>query len=175
MRISPLQIEGAFCLELQEARDGRGSFARQFCHHELAAWGIDFEIKQCNVSRNIHAGTLRGMHYQKEPYPEIKVVSCWTGRVYDVMVDIRPTSPTYLKWIALELSGDNGKMLYIPAGVAHGYQTLEDNTTVYYQLGEFFQPQYYAGVRWDDPKFGISWPDCPQRLINERDANYPLL
>lgn len=172
MKISPLEISGAYLLELDEFRDERGAFARQFCRRELADVGIDFDIKQCNLSKNIKKGVLRGMHYQKEPYPEIKMVSCFRGAVYDVLVDIRRGSPTYLKWVATELSEENGKMLYIPSGVAHGFQTLTDFSTVFYQLGEFFMPEYYAGARWDDPAFGIKWPDCPNRIINERDANY---
>lgn len=175
MKITPLSIEGAYLIEMQPFRDERGSFARQFCKKELAAAGIDFDIKQCNISHNIRAGTLRGLHYQKEPYPEIKLVSCVKGAVCDVIADIRPNGPTYLKWIATELSEENGKMLYIPSGVAHGFQTLVDDSTVYYQLGEFFMPDYYSGVRWNDPKLGIDWPTCEKRIINERDANYELL
>lgn len=175
MKITPLAIVGAYLIEMQPFKDERGSFARQFCKKELAAARIDFDVKQCNISRNIRAGTLRGMHYQKEPYPEIKMVSCVKGAVCDVIADIRPNSPTYLKWIATELSEENGKMLYIPSGVAHGFQTLVDDSTVYYQLGEFFMPDYYSGVRWNDPKLGIVWPACENRIINERDANYELL
>ena len=174
MKIESLPIAGAYRVTLEPHEDERGSFARQFCRHELAAVGIDFEIKQCNVSRNVHAGTLRGMHYQKEPYPEIKLVSCLKGAFYDVIVDLRKDSPTYLKWTAAELTEQNGVMIYIPSGVAHGFQTLVDDTTVFYQLGEFFMPEYYSGVRWNDPAFGIVWPECANRLINERDANYAL-
>ena len=174
MKIESLSIAGAYRVTLEPHEDERGSFARQFCRHELAAAGIDFEIKQCNVSRNVHAGTLRGMHYQKEPYPEIKLVSCLKGAFYDVIVDLRKDSSTYLKWAAAELTEQNGVMIYIPSGVAHGFQTLVDDTTVYYQLGEFFMPEYYSGVRWNDPAFGIVWPECANRLINERDANYAL-
>lgn len=174
MKIESLPIAGAYRVTLEPHEDERGSFARQFCRHELAAAGIDFEIKQCNVSRNVHAGTLRGMHYQKEPYPEIKLVSCLKGAFYDAIVDLRKDGPTYLKWTSAELTEQNGVMIYIPSGVAHGFQTLVDDTTVYYQLGEFFMPEYYSGVRWNDPAFGIVWPECANRLINERDANYAL-
>lgn len=175
MKITPIKIAGAYLLEQTPFRDGRGSFARQFCKRELSAVGVDFEIKQCNVSCNVHAGTLRGMHYQKDPYPEAKIVSCLKGRVYDVLVDLRPDSSTFMQWQATELSEANGKMLYIPPNVAHGFQTLEDDSTVYYQLNEFFVPDCYAGVRWNDPKLGIEWPDCTQRTVNERDSNYALL
>ncbi len=175
MKIVPLSIQGAFLLEQERHEDERGFFARQFCQREMARAGIDFTIKQCNLSGNPHKGTLRGMHYQKDPYPEIKVVSCMCGRIYDVIVDLRPMSNTYLQWEATELSGENGRGVYIPAGVAHGFQTLEDNSLVYYQLGEFFVSEYYAGVRWNDPKLNIKWPECESRILNERDANYELL
>ncbi|MBO5911296.1 MAG: dTDP-4-dehydrorhamnose 3,5-epimerase family protein, partial [Elusimicrobiaceae bacterium] len=164
-----------FLIELEPHTDERGFFARQFCHQELAAKGLDFDIKQCNLSGNLYKGTLRGMHYQKEPFPEIKLVSCLQGSFFDVLVDLRPNSPTYLKYVYAELSAANHKMLYIPPLVAHGFQTLEDNTVVYYQLGEFFHPEAYAGVRWNDPKLNIPWPPCNHRIINERDNNYALL
>lgn len=175
MKITPLGISGVFCLEQERYVDERGFFARQFCQHEMARFGIDFTIRQCNVSGNLKKGTLRGLHYQKEPYPEIKVVSCMKGRIYDVVVDLRPESETYLKWVATELSQENGKSLYIPSGMAHGFQTLDDYSVVYYQLGEFFVPECYAGVRWDDPKLDIEWPACPKRIINARDASYDFL
>ncbi len=174
MRIYPLTINGAYLLELETHTDERGSFARQFCMQELAKYCINFDIKQCNISKNTHEGVLRGMHYQKEPYPEVKLVSCMSGSVYDVILDIREHSSTYGKWIATELSEQNGKMLYIPSGIAHGFQTLEANSTIYYQLGEFFMPEHYGGVRWNDPKFAIEWPDCAQRIMNTRDMNYEL-
>lgn len=175
MKITQLSIPGAYLIEMQLFKDDRGSFARQFCKKELNEAGISFDIKQCNLSRNVHAGTLRGLHYQMEPYPEIKMVSCVKGAVYDVIADIRPDSPSYLKWIATELSEENGKILYVPSGVAHGFQTLVDDTTVFYQLGEFFMPEFYSGVRWNDPKLGIKWPTCKMRIINERDANYEFV
>ena len=172
MKISNLPIIGAFLIEQEPIVDDRGTFARQFCKHELATKGIEFDIKQCNMSKNYKAGTLRGMHYQKSPYPEIKMVSCLSGTMFDVILDLRTNSPTYLKWCATTLNGLDGKAIYIPAGVAHGFQTLTDNTTVFYQLGEFFMPDFYAGVRWNDPAFGINWPECHNRTICERDRNY---
>lgn len=175
MKISELVIKGAYLIETEPVKDFRGSFARQFCKKELAKFGIDFNICQCNISKNPKAGTLRGMHYQKEPFPEIKMVSCLQGRIFDCIIDLRKDSPTYLKWMAEELSSENNKMIYIPAGCAHGFLTLEDNSTVYYQLGEFFMPEYYAGIRWNDPKIGIEWPVKENLLINERDNNYELL
>lgn len=172
MKISPLKIAGAFLIEQESMTDERGSFARQFCKNELATAGIAFDIKQCNISKNNYAGTLRGLHYQKDPYPEIKMVSCLSGSMFDVIVDLRQNSPTYLKWCAITLEGLDGKSIYIPAGVAHGFQTLTDDTTVFYQLGEFFMPGFYSGVRWNDPAFGIKWPECHHRTICERDRNY---
>ena len=175
MKISELVIKGAYLIESEPVSDFRGSFSRQFCKKELAKFGIDFNICQCNISKNPKAGTLRGMHYQKEPFPEIKMVSCLQGRIFDCIVDLRKDYPTYIKWTAEELSSENNKMIYIPAGCAHGFLTLEDNSTVYYQLGEFFMPEYYAGIRWNDPKIGIEWPVKENLLINERDNNYELL
>jgi len=172
MKIIPLEIHGAYLIEQEAHIDERGTFARQFCKRELASAGIDFDVKQCNLSKSFKTGTLRGMHYQKEPYPEIKLVSCISGICYDVIVDLRKKSPTYLKWTAHQLNGEDGKSIYIPAGVAHGFQTLSDNTTIYYQLGEFFMPNYYTGVRWNDPVFSIVWPTCENRTINARDAAY---
>lgn len=175
MKFTEQKIPGVFLIEMEPFTDERGFFARQFCKQELAARGLDFDIKQCNLSGNRHAGTLRGLHYQKDPYPEIKIVSCLQGRIFDVVVDLRPHSATYLQHLSTELSAQNGRMLYIPAMCAHGFQTLQDNSLVYYQLGEFFHADAYDGVRWDDPKLAISWPACPKRIINQRDANYALL
>ena len=175
MKITPLSIGGAFRIEMEEIKDERGSFARQFCRRELQNAGIDFEIRQCNLSRNYQAGVLRGLHYQKSPYPEIKLVSCFSGAIFDVIADIRPESPTYLKWESTTLTGGNNTMVYVPSGVVHGFQTLQDNSSVYYQLGEFFMPDFYSGVRWNDPLLNIKWPDCAHRIINERDSNYELI
>ena len=176
MKFTELELKGAYLIELEEFKDERGTFARQFDKNELSKYGIDFDICQCNISKNYKKNTIRGMHYQKEPYLEPKMVSCLSGKYYDVIVDLRQDSPTYLKWQAVELSQDNNKMLYIPPMFAHGFQTLEDNTTVYYQLGEFFKPEYYAGLRYNDPKLNIKWQDfCFEPIMNERDKNYELL
>lgn len=175
MKVSKTKIKGAYLIEMEPVSDFRGSFARQFCKNEFAKYGIDFNICQCNISKNPKAGTLRGMHYQKEPYPEIKMVSCTRGKIFDCIVDLRENSETYLKWEGFELGDNNNKMLYIPAGCAHGFQTLEDNSTVYYQLGEFFMPEHYSGVRWNDPKIGIEWPQTQNIIINDRDNSYELL
>ncbi|MDR3049916.1 MAG: dTDP-4-dehydrorhamnose 3,5-epimerase [Elusimicrobiota bacterium] len=174
MKFTPLSIKGAFLIEIQEIKDERGSFARQFCKKEFAACGLDFDIKQCNISRNYKAGVLRGMHYQHEPYSETKIVSCPQGAFFDVLVDLRKDSETYLKWLGVELSAQNNKALYIPKNCAHGFQTLQDNTVVYYQIDGYYMPDYAGGIRWDDPKIGIEWKRY-SNIINDRDKNYPLI
>ena len=176
MKFTELKLKDAYLIELEEFQDERGTFARQFCKKELAQLGIDFDICQCNVSKNFHKNTIRGLHYQKAPYLEPKLVSCTKGSFYDVIVDFRKDSPTYLQWQGFELSEENNKLLYIPPMFAHGFQTLEDNTTVYYQLGEFFKPEYYAGLRYNDPQIGIKWNEFGfDPIMNERDKNYELL
>lgn len=175
MKFDKLGIEGAYLITLEPYEDERGSFARQFCADEFKKAGIDFNICQCNISTNKHKGTIRGMHYQKEPYPEKKLVSCIRGKVYDAIVDLRKNSKTYLKWLTFELSENDNKILYIPPLIAHGFQTLVDDTTVYYQLGEFFKSDYYDGIRYNDPKVGIEWKKIEPVIMNERDRNYRLL
>lgn len=175
MKFTPLAIEGAYLIELEAFTDNRGLFARQFCQKEFAAQGLDFTIRQSNLSKNYKKGVLRGLHYQKDPYPEIKVVTCLKGSVWDVIVDIRPESPTYLQYIGTTLTEETNSLLYIPAGVAHGFQALEDDSVLLYHLGEFFMPDYYSGLRWNDPKLAIQWPHCDERIINERDNSYALL
>lgn len=175
MKFTELKLKGAYLIELEEFKDKRGTFARQFCKKELAAQGLDLEICQCNISKNYKEGTLRGLHFQKDPYPEIKIVSCLKGAFFDVIVDIRKDSPTYLQWESMELNENDNKMIYIPPNFAHGFQTLVDDTTVYYQLGNYFMGEYYDGLRWNDPKIGINWPDIKTRIINERDNSYAML
>ena len=148
---------------------------RQFCENELKNAGIEFNIKQCNISTNNVAGTIRGMHYQLGEYPENKIVTCIRGKIYDVLVDIRKNSSTYMKWIGTELTDENHRILYIPAGIAHGFCTLEDNSSVYYQLDEFFHNECYNGIRWNDPKIGIKWPKFDKYIINDRDQSYKLI
>lgn len=175
MKFIETKIIGAYLIELQPHNDERGTFTRQFCKKEFLKMGIEFDICQCNVSLNNYVGTLRGLHYQKAPCKEAKLVSCFKGAFFDVIVDLRNDSPTYLKWDSFELSENNNKMLYIPPYCAHGFQTLMNETVVYYQLGNYFYPDYYCGIRWNDPKIGIKWPDCQNRIVNERDMNYKLL
>jgi len=167
------RLPGAFIVELQRLHDERGFFSRSFCRQEFVERGLNPDVAQCSISFNRHAGTLRGMHYQEAPYAEEKLIRCTRGRLYDVIVDLRRESPTFTQWIALELTGDSGPMLYVPKGCAHGFQTLEDNTEVFYQMSEFYHPEAARGVRWNDPAFGIQWPAGIQEIMSERDRNWP--
>jgi len=168
------KLKSAYIIELERAEDERGFFSRSFCQKQFQEHGLNPRIVQCSVSFNKKKGTLRGMHYQVAPYEETKLVSCSSGAIYDVIIDLRPKSPTYRQWFAVELSAANYKMLYIPEGFAHGFQSLEDETVVFYQMSEFFHPECSRGVRWDEPAFGIKWPMRPA-LISERDKGYPLI
>ena len=172
MKFEKLDIDGAYLIKLEPIEDERGNFTRAFCYNEFKKVGIDFKVRQCNRSFNHKKGTIRGMHWQIEPYGEGKLVSCQKGAIYDVIADVRKDSPSYLKWYGVELTEDNYNMLYIPPYVAHGYQTLVDNTTVFYQVSEFFQPDYYGVVRYNDPAFNIEWKDIKPVTISERDKNY---
>jgi len=166
------KLKGAFVVELQKLEDDRGFFARSWCQREFEARGLDSRLAQCNLSFNKARGTLRGMHFQRPPYAEAKLVRCSRGSLYDVIIDLRIDSDTFLQWIAEELTAENYKMLYVPAGCAHGYLTLQDHTEVAYQMTEFYAPDSAHGVRWDDPAFGISWPETV-RVISARDQGYP--
>jgi len=166
-----LPLAGAFLIEPERIGDERGFFARTWCRREFEARGLSTEIVQCNVSFNPKKGTLRGMHYQAPPHEEVKIVRCTMGSVYDVIVDLRPDSPTRRKWVGLELTGENRRMLYVPKGFAHGFLTLVDNAEVFYQISEFYHPESARGVRWDDPALGIRWPQAPQ-VMSERDRSY---
>jgi dTDP-4-dehydrorhamnose 3,5-epimerase len=167
-----LGIPGAFLVEPERVEDERGFFARTWCEREFAEHGIEARTVQCNVSFNRKRGTLRGMHYSVAPGGEQKLVRCTRGRVHDVLLDLRPESPAYLQWRATELSADNRLMLFVPLGVAHGFVTLEAESEVFYQMTEFYDPACARGVRWNDPAFGIEWPE-PVRVISDRDAHYP--
>ena len=153
--------------------DMRGFFARSWCSKEFKAHGLDGMLSQCSISQNDKAGTLRGMHYQSKPYEEAKVVRCTAGSIYDVIIDMRPTSPTFKAWFSLELSAQNRRMIYIPKGFAHGFQSLTDNTEVFYQVTEFYHSESSLSVRWDDPAFKIKWPEVDRRIISTRDLSYP--
>jgi dTDP-4-dehydrorhamnose 3,5-epimerase len=159
-------------IEPEMHEDHRGFFARTFCEREFEAHGLNPRVAQCNISFNRFKGSLRGMHFQASPYSEAKLVRCTAGSIYDVIIDLRSSSPSFKKHFGLELSARNRKMLYIPEEFAHGFQTLEDNTEVFYQMSQFHSPEHARGVRWDDPAFGISWPPG-ERIIIERDRTYP--
>ena len=171
MKFIETELKGAYIIELEPMEDERGFFARTFCQDEFRKNGIDFNIVQCNISYNKSKGTLRGMHYQIKPYEEAKLVSCTSGAIYDVIIDLRPTSPTYCQWFSIELTAHD-KMLYIPKGFAHGFQALEDHTVVFYQMSEFYHPECARGVRWDDSAFKIKWP-LFERIMSKKDISYP--
>ncbi len=166
------KLEGAWIVDLNRLEDERGFFARSFCQREFTEHGMNPNIAQCNVSYNRKKGTLRGMHLQISPSPEAKLVQCSQGVIYDVMIDLRPDSPTFCEHQGVLLSAENYRMLYIPEGFAHGFLTLEDHSNVFYLMSEFYAPDCARGFRWNDPAFNISWPDTP-RIISERDAGYP--
>jgi dTDP-4-dehydrorhamnose 3,5-epimerase len=159
-------------MEPDRHADVRGYFARTFCEKDFVDHGLEPRISQCSVSFNRRKGTLRGMHYQAAPFEEAKVVRCNRGAIYDVIIDLRPASPAFKKWFGVRLDEQNGHMLYIPKGFAHGFQTLADDTEVFYQMSQVFSPQHARGVRWNDPAFSIEWPD-DERIILDRDRNYP--
>ena len=174
MIFTETELKGAFIIDLEQKSDHRGFFARTFCAQEFAEHGLKPNIAQCNLSLNYKKGTIRGMHYQLAPASETKLVRCTRGAIYDVIVDLRPESRTYLAHIAVELSADNRRYLYIPENFAHGYQTLTDDAEVAYQMGEFYRPGYAHGLRYDDPILDIEWPLSINEL-SEKDANWPLL
>jgi dTDP-4-dehydrorhamnose 3,5-epimerase len=173
MRFTELELPGLFLVELELFQDERGFFARSWCQSEFAKHGLNPQLVQCNISFNDRQGTLRGLHYQSAPHAEDKLVRCTRGRIFDVAVDLRPESPTYLRWFGIELTQDNLRMLYIPKGFAHGFQTFVDQSEVFYQMSQAYHPQSARGVRWDDPAFGINWPSAAQRIISQKDQDYP--
>jgi len=173
MKISEMKLKGAYLIDIEPISDERGFFSRISCQHEFEKHKMNPRFVQSNISFNKLKGTLRGMHYQAVPYEEDKLVRCTRGAIYDVIVDLRQNSATYLKWVSVELSESNYKMLYIPKGLAHGFQTLVDATEVHYKHTEFYSPQASQGVRWDDPVFEIEWPEVDERIISEADSNWP--
>jgi dTDP-4-dehydrorhamnose 3,5-epimerase len=164
-------LPGAFEIHLEPMGDERGHFARTWCRKEFANHGLNSALVQCSLSFNTHKGTLRGLHYQASPWEETKLVRCTRGAFYDVVVDLRPNSPTFTRWIGITLTATNGVMVYIPEGCAHGFLTLEDNSEMLYQMSEFYHPEAACGVRWNDPLFGIIWP-AAVNVISDRDRFY---
>ena len=172
MKFSHLSLEGAYAIDLEPKEDERGFFARSFCEEEFSKWGLKGKYPQCNVSFNRKKGTLRGIHYSVPPFSEAKLVRCTQGMVYDLLLDLRSDSPTFLRWTSLEISSKNRKMVYVPEGVAHGFLTLEDDSELFYQMSAPFHSSYARGVRWNDPQFTIKWPMDPT-VISENDRNFP--
>lgn len=172
MRFQKTDISGVVRVEIDPIRDDRGFFARSWCSEEFASHGLAAKTVQCNISFNTRRGTLRGMHFQRAPYAEAKLVRCTSGAIFDVALDLRVDSPTFRKWTSVELSSMSRAMLLVPKGVAHGFQTLEDDTEVFYQMSEAYHPEASDGVRWNDRAFGIRWP-IADPIISPRDAGYP--
>jgi len=171
MNFAETKLKGAFVIDVERREDQRGFFARAWCQKEFVAHGLINCFVQANIGFSYKKGTIRGMHFQENPYQEVKLVRCTMGRILDVIVDLRPDSETYRQWIGVELTADNHKMLYIPEGCAHGYQTMVDNTEVVYDTSQFYAPQHSSGVLFNDPVFGIAWP-LPVEIISEADKNW---
>jgi dTDP-4-dehydrorhamnose 3,5-epimerase len=172
MKLVPIPIAGAFVVEIEPIADERGYFARTFEKEAFREAGLDTEFVQHSVSFNRARGTLRGMHLQAEPWEESKIVGCSRGAIYDVLLDLRPSTPTSRRWTAIELRAESPRFLYVPKGVAHGFQTLEDESVVTYQISVPYHPEAARGVRWDDPAFEIAWP-LAVTCISEKDRGYP--
>ena len=167
-------LAGAFVIQIERVSDERGSFARTFDAEEWRSRGLNPEVAQCSVSFNARNGTLRGMHYQADPWAECKLVRCTRGAIYDVVIDLRSASPTFSRWFGVELTEENDRLLYVPEGLAHGFQTLADATEVSYQISQVYVPEAAHGVRWDDPAFAVEWPAFGgERVISARDRSYP--
>ncbi|MCD8487431.1 dTDP-4-dehydrorhamnose 3,5-epimerase [Kamptonema cortianum] len=165
-------IPGCWLITPERREDERGFFARSWCQKEFLEYRLNPNLVQCNISFNTKAGTLRGMHYQAQPHEEAKLVRCTMGAIYDVVVDLRPASSTFKQWYAVKLTSENRLMLYIPEGVAHGFQTLVNNTEVFYQMSEYYVLESARGVRWNDPTFKIEWPSAEERIISAKDCSY---
>jgi dTDP-4-dehydrorhamnose 3,5-epimerase len=174
MQFTETKLAGAFIIDLERREDERGFFARAFCQHEFAEHGLNTRIAQSNVAFNRDAGTLRGMHFQFPPAAETKLVRCTRGAIVDMIVDVRPESPSYLEHVAVELSAENGRALYVPERFAHGYQVLADETETSYQVGEFYAPEVEGGLRYDDPRLGLEWP-LPVLEMSEKERGWLLL
>ena len=173
MIFTEIILKGAYIIEPERFEDERGHFARLFCEKEFEAHGFKLNMVQSNIAFTHNKWTLRGLHYQVNPYAEIKLVRCISGRIFDVIIDLRPESSTYKQWFGTELSAENNQMLLIPENFAHGYQSLADGTEVFYQVSQFYTPDAERGVRWDDPAFNIQWPEMTHPIISEKDKSWP--
>ncbi len=172
MILTETKLPGAYLIDIEKREDERGFFARSWCQKEFEAHGLVPRVTQANISFNKYKGTLRGMHYQAAPFAETKLVRCTRGAIYDVIVDLRPDSPTCMQWLGVELTAENYKMLYVPEGFAHGFQTLIDNTEATYQVSQFYTPEAEGGLRYNDPTFNIDWP-LEVQVISDKDRNWP--
>jgi dTDP-4-dehydrorhamnose 3,5-epimerase len=168
------KLHGVYVVDPQRSEDERGFFARTWCEREFAACGLNPRLAQCSVSYNRRKGTVRGLHYQAAPHQEAKLVRCTRGAIYDVVLDLRPASASFRQWAAMELTASNYRMLYVPEGCAHGFQTLKDESEVLYQISEFYAPEFARGVRWDDPAFAIEWHPGGEPIMSQRDRQWPL-
>jgi dTDP-4-dehydrorhamnose 3,5-epimerase len=175
MKFTETRLRGAYVIEPEPDADERGFFARTWSRSEFAARGLDPDLSECAISFNHRSGTLRGLHYQVVPFEETKLVRCTAGAIYDVIVDLRADSQTRGAWQAFELSAANRRLLYVPKGFAHGFQTIADNTEVHYQLTGHYAPSHARGVRWDDPALGVEWPAVSQRIMSSRDRQLPVM
>lgn len=175
MTFTETDVAGAYIIDCNKLTDERGFFARSLCSKELSDRKLECNFVQSNISLNHHKYTLRGMHMQANPFGEVKLIRCTRGSVFDAFVDLRPNSPTYGKWAGAELTADNHRSLYIPKGCAHGYQTLVDNSEVFYFVSTAYHPESERGYRWNDPAFGIQWPHTKNALLSEKDQTWPLL
>ena len=167
------KLKGAFVVELEKYSDDRGFFSRAWCQKEFKEQGINSRFVQANIGFSKNSGTIRGIHYQIAPFEEAKLVRCIRGAIFDVVLDLRPELPSFKQWFGVELSDENRKMLYVPEGCAHGYQTLVDNTEVFYQVSQVYSAESERGIRWNDPEFDIEWPIDEDLVISEKDQNWP--
>jgi dTDP-4-dehydrorhamnose 3,5-epimerase len=174
MKFTQTTLAGLWVIELEPRGDERGFLARTYCEREFAEHGLNTHWPQCNLTLTKHRGMARGMHFQADPKPEIKLIRCAAGAIFDVLVDVRPNSPTFGRWEGFELTSENRRTLYVPGGFAHGFQCLVDNCEVFYQMSEFYFADLARGIRWNDPQIGIRWP-IPGPVLSERDKNLPLL
>jgi dTDP-4-dehydrorhamnose 3,5-epimerase len=172
MTFTQTKLAGAYIVELEKRKDERGFFARAWCAREFRERGLAWQMVQANIAANRARGTLRGLHYQLAPHQEVKLVRCTKGAIFDVIIDLRPESDTYKQWLSVELTAQNNKLLYAPQGFAHGYQTLRDDTDVFYQVSEFYSPESERGIRWNDPAFSIQWPVTDSVVISAKDQNW---
>lgn len=173
MKFTECPLSGAYVIDIEERHDARGFFARAWCAREFEDHGLKPELIQANISANTKPGTIRGLHYQIEPYQESKLVRCTRGAIFDVLVDVRPDSPTRGHWFGVELTAQNHRMLYVPEGCAHGYQSLVADTEVMYHVSQVYSPECERGLRWNDPAIGIVWPIVDGIIVSEKDSSWP--